>query len=114
MVKLQIKKQLKLIILQKDGDDEGCQPADDGYNDNSAPPGNYEKGMAVWNAVVQGGLAGGRGDDRTGQDRELVLGDFSPDTLGCEDGGCTQREVGGKINVNKINGGFTDPTGAGR
>ena len=88
----------------KDGD--SYNPEDpDGYYEN-VEPSEEEKESAVWRAVVNNGLAGGTGDDRTGQsDQNEMSGDFSPMEVQNQKGYMEPKKRGGKVNINKVNTG---------
>ena len=96
---------------EKEGDDSSCERPDDGsYDNRTSPPNDAEMQSAVWRAVLSGSLAGGRGDNRTGQGNDMS-GNFSPQDLQNQRGYMEQKTRGGKINVNKINTGNVDPSG---
>jgi len=92
---------------EEDGDDSSCERPDDGsYDNRSSRPSSAEVGSAVWRAVVNNSLAGGRGDDRTGQsDRNEMSGDFSPMEVQNQKGYMEPKKRGGKVNINKVNNG---------
>ncbi|MDA3836351.1 MAG: hypothetical protein PF542_01900 [Nanoarchaeota archaeon] len=93
----------------EDGDDDSCEPADGEYHDNYVPPGEAEKQSAVGRAIMNGGLAGGSpiGYEQAGA--VDGVGTFDPNGLGCQDGGCTNREVGVKVNEDKFDTGNINP-----
>ena len=82
-------------------DDDNYNPEDpDGYYEN-VEPSEEEKESAVWRAVINNGIAGGTGDDRTGQsDRNEMSGDFSPMELQNQKGYMEPKIRGGKTKVN--------------
>lgn len=89
---------------EKPDDDESWDPEDpDGSCYQTPPPSEEEMESAIYRAIAEHGFAGGRDDERTGQqDNTSSVNQLNPADIQNKEGYMENRKVGGKLNVNKI------------